>query len=1501
MKSIINPRYKWGWVNEIGARLTDWHAWDNLLVRALTIAAGTVLFWLAVTVPLSLAWQTAFALGLLVTALILRRYAGSLVTLVLIGFSILASTRYLYWRVTETVGNGNIWDLIWSVGLVCAEIYAWMVLVLGYVQTAWPLKRATAAMPEDRNLWPTVDIFITVYNEPVKVLKTTVLAALSLDWPKDKLNIYVLDDGRREDIRALTQSVGVHYVTRPTNEHAKAGNLNNGLKHSNGEFIAAFDCDHVPASSFLLHTVGAFLKDRKLGIVQTPHHFFSPDPFERNLDTFKRVPNEGELFYGLVQDGNDFWNATFFCGSCAVLRRRALDDVGGIAVETVTEDAHTSLRMHRKGYTSAYINVAQAAGYATESLSAHVRQRIRWARGMAQIFRIDNPILGAGLRLGQRLCYANAMLHFFYGLPRLIFLTAPLAYLFFEGRVIRATALAIVVYALPHLFHAYLTNSRLQGPHRHSFWAEVYEATLAWYIFPPTLAALINPKLGKFDVTAKGGVVKEEYFDWSISKPYLFIFGLNVLGLGFGVVRLFWWNTHEADTVALNIGWTIYNLIIMGAAIAVALEARQRRDNPRITRPIPATLRYDGQSPISCSTRDYSLGGVALKSPAPIQLPVGKRVEVSLFGPNREFVFPARVVGADAACLRLHFDDLSLQQEKDLVQCTFARADAWTNRSEGRAIDRPIYGMREIIMHSLVGVAGLLAAFAAAVRGMFGLAARPTSWLRKWLIGLKEEVLLRQEKGRERRRMPRVPVAAMLMLIVLIGVALAHRSAYAAEKVSAAEPAGAPRTHSYTLKQLGAVEAATVRGVEGAVSYPLSVRADEVVTSAKLRLRYAYSPALIPEYSHIRVLVNNEVAAVLPVPREQAAGVQSDVTLDPKLFSGYNQLTLQLIGHYTRECEDPLHTSLWATFGNQSRIELTVSPLGLHNDLSILPLPFFDARDPQPLNLPMVFGTKPDHGTLQAAAMVASYFGALADYRGARFPAYLGKLPSSHAIVFALKDDVPAGINVGPIDGPTIAMASHPTDVRVKLLLVMGRDVQELRTAAMAFSLGQPAMAGAAVLVKQLDNVPPRKPYDAPRWIPSDRPVKFAELADSGQLQARGLFPDVIKVGMRVAPDKFTWYSRGVPMDVRYRYTPRTRVDQKSTLNVSINDFFLRSLPLQGTDVNAGVVKVAMTALQGGGTAVGRETIDIPASQIAPKSQLQFKYYFDYVKEGPCKDALLDNDRGAVDPESSIDFSAFPHYAAMPNLASFATAGFPFTRMADLSETAVVLPDTLGAEDIEALLTLFGRMGESTGYPATGVALVKAAEVQSHANKDLLVIGSPANQPLLAQWAQHMPLAMDGAARRVRMPAPVERLVARWEGRDLDEAVRRAADLSVRSDAGMSVMMAFQSPLQKGRSVVVVATSDAKGLPTALATFFDPEHIHNVKGDLAIPHGKQINGLLVGETYHVGNLPLWTSIRWFLSKQPILLVIMAFIAAILAAVLGYRWFRRKAAERLDSA
>ncbi len=703
-RSRLNPRYLYGLLNESGNRLVDWSAWSTPGVLVATLCGSVVLFILLIAIPFSRDEQLVFSLIILAVSLYIRRYVGTLVTLILIGLSVLASTRYLYWRFSTSMQIDLGADLLLGLGLLAAEFYAWTILIIGFFQTIWPLKRKPVPLPDDLSQWPSVDIFIPSYNEPLSVVMPTVIAALALDWPRDKMKVYLLDDGRRQDFKEFAASVGVNYVTRPNNLYAKAGNINAALPDTDGELIAIFDCDHIPTRTFLQATVGWFLADKKLAMVQTPHHFLSPDPFERNLDLFRRMPNEGELFYGLVQDGNDLWNAAFFCGSCAVLRRTMLLEVGGVAVETVTEDAHTALKLHRLGYNTAYLGVIQAAGLATESLSAHVGQRIRWARGMAQIFRVDNPVLGKGLRWQQRLCYLNAMMHFFYGLPRIVFLTAPLSYLFFEAHVIQASADLIAVYALPHLIQANIANSRMQGKYRHTFWAEVYETALAWYIMVPTTLALISPKFGQFNVTAKGGRVEREYFDWKISLPYVVILVLNVIGLLIGIGRLFWWNSHEFGTVLFNILWTIYNLTILAATLSVALESRQVRRHWRVQLTLPAMIKLPTGRTVACETEDFSEGGLALKLPVEVAIDKGSMVRISLFRGDREFTLPAEVVFNQGLVLRTRFEHMTMEDYRALVAATFSRGDAWQSWLPERDIDRPLKGLREVLFVGLDGI-----------------------------------------------------------------------------------------------------------------------------------------------------------------------------------------------------------------------------------------------------------------------------------------------------------------------------------------------------------------------------------------------------------------------------------------------------------------------------------------------------------------------------------------------------------------------------------------------------------------------------------------------------------------------------------------------------------------------------------------------------------------------------------------------------------------------------
>ena len=618
------------------------------------------------------------------------------VSLVMVAMSVLLSTRYMYFRLTQTLHFNSEIETLLGMGLFLAEVYVWVMLLLSYLQTAWPLKRDIVPLPDDTSLWPTVDVYIPSYNEPLEVVRDTVLAAQCLDYPRDKLKIYLLDDGKRSEFAVFAADVGVGYITRNDNAHAKAGNLNHAMKLTHGELICVFDCDHVATRIFLQATVGGFLQDPKLALVQTPHYFYSPDPFERNLSVGRNIPNEGALFYGPIQQGNDNWNATFFCGSCAVIRRSALDQIGGFAVETVTEDAHTALKLQRLGWGSAFIDIPLAAGLATERLVLHVIQRTRWARGMTQIFRLDNPLLGRGLTLQQRLCYLSAMLYYQFALPRIAFLTAPLAYLLFNLNIIHSSASLIFAYALPHLFLAVYVNSRLNGRFRYSFWGEIYDLVLAFHIVLPTAVTMLFPKRGKFNVTDKGGLLNVGYFDFSVVRPHLIIALLLGAGVTAGIVRACAHDYFGGDprVIALNVGWALYSLIFLLAAIAVARETRQTRKTIRIEVEIPVLIHYASGIVSRSQTADLSMGGCRIVAPDDRHLK-DEIEEIELLLHSGAIALPVQTVASDESAIRLMFNDIPLARRRELVRVVLARADAWIHPPKPQ--DNPFRSMLTIV------------------------------------------------------------------------------------------------------------------------------------------------------------------------------------------------------------------------------------------------------------------------------------------------------------------------------------------------------------------------------------------------------------------------------------------------------------------------------------------------------------------------------------------------------------------------------------------------------------------------------------------------------------------------------------------------------------------------------------------------------------------------------------------------------------------------------------
>lgn len=710
-------------------------------------------------------------------------------------------------------------------------------------------------------------------------------------------------------------------------------------------------------------------------------------------------------------------------------------------------------------------------------------------------------------------------------------------------------------------------------------------------------------------------------------------------------------------------------------------------------------------------------------------------------------------------------------------------------------------------------------------------------------------------KSRRRPSLARLPVALLTCFALTA-------QATQTPPVSS-EPFKADETH--TFKELGAQYPLSLRGIDGSNTLNFSVRNDRVVTGAQLDLRYAYSPALLSDLSHINVLVNDEVAATLPVPRDSAGkNLRQTVEIPPYLITPYNDLRLQLIGHYTLDCEDPLHSSLWANISNQSKLELATKPLALPNDLNILPLPFFDKRDMHKLVLPFVFEGTPDDAALEAAGTLSSWFGALAGYRGAAFPASVSQLPKQGNAIVLAYGAAANELARETVNGPTVSIIDNPEDPDGKLLLVLGRNSKELKQAAAGLALGGQTLTGQTAQITRRADLEPRKPYDAPRWLRSDRPVSFGELVDPKRMNVSGFSPDVIRVDVRVPPDLFGWQEKKVPIDLRYRYTPQP-TSLNSSLLFGVNDQFVKSVPLFALERIEGGDALRAQVLPDESLPM-RAQLEVPLDLLKSRGQLQFRYLYDYLKQGECRDIIVDNVRGAIEPESTIDISGYPHFMAMPDLRAFTQAGFPFTRMADLSETAVVMGERAGPAEYGTYLDVMGRMGEATGYPAVGVTVVRDAQVASQADKDLLIIAAGPDQPLLKRWAKYLPGSYEAGAH-----FGLSDLLYRVKGwftpdpRQDREPAR--STVAYNSDGVSAIVAGFESPLTAKRSAVLLASNKPEGLHDAVAALQGGEgYEQSVRGSLAVIRGKQVESLVGDHQYYVGDLPWLKRIDWWISS-----------------------------------
>lgn len=539
--------------------------------------------------------QALVFIGLLAPLIFARSLATRQTLVFFTGFLVI---RYIAWRFESFPIHASLASKLAAAALLAAELYCMGVVLLGYFVSIRPLSRRPPPLPSDPAALPFVDVYIPTYSEPLSIVAPTVCGAVEIDYPRDRFRVHVLDDGfprsktakraeqrealaeRAQQLKALCERHGAIYLTRESNEHAKSGNLNSAMRHTSGELIAILDADHVPTRDFLRSTIGFFLGDEKAALVQTPHFFTNPDPLEKNLGLFNQMPAENDLFYRAVQPGLDTWNTSFFCGSGAVVRRSAIEEVGGFSTDSITEDASTSVRLHQRGWRSVYLGRPMVAGLQPETVAGFLVQRIRWGVGMMQILIKQNPWLVRGLTPAQRFCYFSVGLFWFFPFARLVTFAVPILGVVFKLQMYPGGTDSLVGYTLPYIVAVLLTGERLNGRFRRIFSSELYETLQAFYMLPALVSALLRPNAPTFSVTPKGEQSVTDFIS-EFRLPFYGMFVLSVIGLVWGVVRAVLEPEARPILIAAVL-WIAFNVFLSLGALGVLFEKAQRRSRPRI-------------------------------------------------------------------------------------------------------------------------------------------------------------------------------------------------------------------------------------------------------------------------------------------------------------------------------------------------------------------------------------------------------------------------------------------------------------------------------------------------------------------------------------------------------------------------------------------------------------------------------------------------------------------------------------------------------------------------------------------------------------------------------------------------------------------------------------------------------------------------------------------------------------------------------------------------------
>lgn len=654
----------------------------------------------------------------------------------------------------------------------------------------------------------------------------------------------------------------------------------------------------------------------------------------------------------------------------------------------------------------------------------------------------------------------------------------------------------------------------------------------------------------------------------------------------------------------------------------------------------------------------------------------------------------------------------------------------------------------------------------------------------------------------------------------------------------------------------------------------------DVIERLRLKIHYSYSPTLNPETSFLKVMLNGQGVANLPLKKEVASDASAVIDIDPLLLQEWNHLSFQFVAHLDQPlCDDPRSPQLWIQMNHRdTAVEAEALTLPLTNDLSFFPVPFFDKHDIRDLTLAFVLPGRPSWAMLKSAGILASWFGGQADWRKAQFSTHLNEVPESNAIVLATVNDHIEGLELPALSEgrASISMVANPRNPDARLLLVVGRDEAGLVDAVQALTLGKVPLEGETQNVLEAVNLPQRRPFDAPKWLPTDRKVRIGEIVPPEQLAANGLFVTPFSMVLRLPPNLYRSENTTIPFNYLFESSNNSsryliRID--AYLNDSLFQHVTFSKPLVDTE---GMLK-------------GQALFNIPTRNITGRDTITLRFIFAEKNHPICTTAFI-RDEIRTNPESTIDLRDVPRYLELPDLSYVAYTGYPFSKLADLSQTAVLLPDNPDHYEIDAMLNALGHIGNKTNFPAAAVIIAPVAQAEKFADKDIMVIGAAGHiRPLFNDWSRH--IQVDPLSDTQPFPRMGGRYIQRWA-----QWWTTSAKLKRTMGKKAMVLAGFESPLKSGQSVVMLTAAESASLPEETSVLNTFRLAKDFAGDVvAISEVDTYDRVVAFERapkYAVGELPLLERIRKFIDHNPWLAVLVAVVIVMFFASMTYRRLKR---------